>query len=684
MRLSVLLLAASAMLTACAMSQGPSTGTGSQAAVGPEAAGPTIGSFGFDTAGMDRSVPPGENFYSFANGSWARNTAIPEDRSNYGMFTVLEEQSLKRSRGILEEAAARPGSKIGDLYASFMDEAAINAGGIAPLKPRLADIAAIASKGQLAARLADLFRAGVDSPFLLYVNQDDKQPDTYVAQVYQGGLGMPDRDYYLSAEPRLTETRAAYQAYLAKLLTMAGEGDAQARAAAVVRFETGLARAQWTRTESRDSTKTYNKWQRGDFAAKAPGFDWDAYLKGGGLDGQSIFLVAQPSAMTGMARMFATTPLPVLKDYLLAATLNAYAPYLSRDFVDAHFAFNETRLSGTPANAERWKRGTNLAKALIGEEVGKEYVARYFTPETKAEAERLVGNIITAMHQRLDRLDWMAPETRAKAQAKLAAFTPKIGYPDKWRDYSAYEVRRDDLLGNVMRGNAFEYQRNLNKLGQPVDRGEWGMTPMEINAYANFSMNEIVFPAAILQPPFFDPKADPAINYGGIGAVIGHEISHHFDDQGSKYDASGKLTDWWTPADLARFKALTGALVKQYDAYEPLPGGHVQGALTLGENIADLAGLTMAHEAYLLSLGGRPAPVLDGFSGEQRFYLGWAQIWRRNYREANLRQRLLTDPHAPSEQRTWIVRNLDPWYDAFRPDRGQSLYLEPAERVRIW
>jgi putative endopeptidase len=374
----------------------------------------------------------------------------------------------------------------------------------------------------------------------------------------------------------------------------------------------------------------------------------------------------------------------VLKDYLLVHTIDDHAPYLSKPFVDAEFAFNSGVLSGTPENQDRWKRGVTLVKNLIGEDLGREYVKAWFTPETKKAADELVKNVIAAMGKRIDSLSWMAPETKVKAHAKLAAFMPKIGYPTKWRDYSALKIERGDLLSNVVRANQFDWQRNLNKLGQPIDRTEWQMTPMEINAYANFSMNEIVFPAAILQPPFFDPHADPAVNYGGIGAVIGHEISHHFDDQGAKYDMHGRLSDWWTTEDVSRFAALTDKIVKQYDAYEPLPGMHIQGALTQGENIADLAGLTVAYEAYQLSLKGRKAPVIDGMTGDQRFYLGWAQVWRRNYREANLRQRLMTDPHSPSVQRAGVVRNLDPFYPAFDVKPTQKMYLAPGDRVRIW
>lgn len=645
---------------------------------------PTYGSFGFDTAGMDRSVRPGDDFYAYANGAWARNTPIPADRSNFGMFTVLDELSMSRSRTILEKAATASGSRIGDLYASFMDEQTVEAAGIAPLRPVLESIAALPDKAALAAKMGELVREGMASPFAIYVDQDDKNPETYIAILRQAGLGMPDRDYYLKDDAALTKTRGEYQAYIARLLTLAGEQQAEERAARILAFEAGLAQAHWTKVDSRDSTKTYNKWSRADFDAEAPGFDWGAYLKAAGLDAQEAFLVGQPSAFAGTAKAIANAPLGVLKDYLLVATINAYSPYLSKALVDAEFGFNQTILSGTPQNSERWKRGVTLVKNLIGEDLGQEYVKLYFTPETKAAADELVRNVIAAMGRRIDGLSWMSPETKVKARAKLAAFTPKIGYPSKWRDYSALKIVRGDLLGNAMRGNAFEWQHNLDKLGKPIDRTEWHMTPMEINAYANFGMNEIVFPAAILQPPFFDPHADPAVNYGGIGAVIGHEISHHFDDQGAKYDMNGRLSDWWTAEDVKRFTALTDRLVKQYDGYEPLPGLHVQGALTLGENIADLAGLTVAHEAYLMSLKGKPAPVIDGFTGDQRFYLGWAQVWRRNYREANLRQRLLTDPHSPSIQRAWVVRNLDPFYSAYKVGTGERLHLSPQDRVRIW
>ncbi|WP_375421579.1 M13 family metallopeptidase [uncultured Sphingomonas sp.] len=687
MRSSIFVLAASTALVTASNVAAQTTPAASQAPAStpaPAADRPQLGAFGFDAAGMDRSVKPGSNFYAFANGTWTKATAIPADRSSYGMFTLLDDLSTNRSREILDAEAKRPGSKIGDFYASFTDEAAVNAKGAAPLQPTLAEIKAVKDKQQLAAAMGKLLRQGVASPFAVYVGQDDKAPDTYIVGMMQSGLGMPDRDYYLKTDAKLVEAKTAYAAYLAKLLTLVGEPNADARAAAIIAFETSLAQAHWTRVESRDSDKVYNKLARADFDRQAPGFDWTAFLGAAGVADQGNYLVAQPSAFTGSAKAIASAPLPVLKDYMLVRAINAAAPYLSQPFVEASFAFNQTTLSGTPQNRERWKRGVTLVKNSLGEELGKQYVAKWFTPETKAAALDLVKNVIAALDTRLQNLAWMDPATRVKARAKLAAFTPKIGYPDTWRDYSTLEVRRGDLLGNVQRAEAFEFQRGLNKLGKPIDRGEWGMTPMEINAYANPTMNEIVFPAAILQPPFFDPKADAAVNYGGIGAVIGHEISHHFDDQGSKYDLTGKLTTWWTPQDIERFKGLTDKLVKQYDAYEPLPGMHVQGALTLGENIADLAGLTMSYDAYKLSLQGKPAPVLDGFTGDQRFYLGWAQVWRLNYREAALRQRLLTDPHAPNEQRGNVVRNLDPWYSAFKPATSDTLYLAPGDRVRIW
>ena len=468
------------------------------------------------------------------------------------------------------------------------------------------------------------------------------------------------------------------------MLTLAGEANAPARAKAVFDFETQIARAHWTREESRDADKTYNKLTPADFIRVAPGFPWHDYAAALGVPRVPAMLVAQPTALAGEAKAWAAAPLPVLKDYVATRLLRSYAPYLSRDIDRANFDFYGTTLAGTPEQQVRWKRGVTLVSNGMGEAVGQQYVAKYFPSEAKAQADALVKNLIDAMGDRLRKLEWMAPETKQKALAKLASFTPKIGYPDKWRDYGALQTRRDDLVGNVARANEFDFQRDLGKLGQPIDRAEWFMTPMTINAYANPTMNEVVFPAAILQPPFFDPKADPAVNYGGIGAVIGHEISHHFDDQGRKYDATGKLADWWTPQDVARFKAFTDTLVAQYDAYEPLPGLHIKGGNTLGENIADLAGLTVALDAYHRSLGGKPAPVIDGVTGDQRFYYGWAQVWRQKLREPAARQQLISDEHAPGHQRVLTVRNLDPWYAAFGAKPGDPLYLAPEQRIRIW
>ncbi|WBY08801.1 M13 family metallopeptidase [Sphingomonas sp. 7/4-4] len=697
MRLSLLattFLAAPALLAGCTRGETPppeavaaQTATVAQASVGPVAPAtaprPQLGNYGFDEAGMDKSIAPGDDFYGFANGIWARTTPIPADKSNYGAFNVIDDLSKQRTQEILEAAKNDPNSKIGTTYATYLDTAAIDAKGLAPIQPWLDQIKAVKAKSGLAALYAQADRNGVGGLFGSYVGQDDKNPEAYALNLSQGGLGMPDRDYYLSKDAKLVETKTAYEKHLTNVLTLAGEPNAAARAKAIVAFETRIAQAHWTRIESRDANKTYNMMTVADLPRKAPGFDFKGYFAGIGAPVTNV-IVAQPSAVTGIAKLVQATPVAVLKDQLLVRSLDNFADVLPSAFDKEQFAFYGTTLSGTPEQQVRWKRAVEFTTGAVSDEVSKAYVAKYFPPATKAAADDLVKNVIAAMDRRIDQLDWMAPETKIKAHAKLAAFTPKIGYPDQWHDYSNLQIVAGDAFGNNVRANNWAHEDQISKLGQPIRRWEWGMTPMEVNAYANFGMVEIVFPAAILQPPFFDPNADPAINYGGIGAVIGHELSHHFDDQGAKYNAEGRLTDWWTPADVAAFKKRTDALVAQYDQYEPLPGMHVKGALTLGENVADLAGLTVAYDAYKHSLNGESAPVLDGTSGDQRFYLGWAQVWRRNYREANLRQRLLTDPHSPSQQRTWVVRNLDPWYSAFAPASGNKLFLTPEQRVRIW
>jgi putative endopeptidase len=642
-----------------------------------------LGTFGFDSAGMDATARPGDNFYQYANGTWAKNQAIPADKSNYGMFTKLDDLSRERTRQIIEDAAKDPNGKIGAAYASYLDEAAVEAKGLAPIQPWLNQIKALNSKVDLPALYAAADRMGIGHPFPSFIGLDDKVNTQYAYTMVQGGIGLPDRDYYLGTDARMVGIRAKYLAHLTKVLTLAGEPNAAARAKAIVDFESKVAKVHWTQVESRDATKTYNKMSLAELQKRATGFSFAPFVTGIGVNAAEL-VVAQPSAIIGTAALVGRTPLGVLKDQLLVRSLDGYAAYLPAAFDKEAFAFYGTTLSGTPEQEVRWKRGVNFTVGALSDDVSKLYVQRFFPAETKAAADELVRNVLGAMGRRIDNLTWMAPQTKARARAKLANFNAKIGYPEQWRDYSQLEVRRDDLLGNAIRSAAFEHQYSVGKLGGPVRKWEWGMTPMTINAYANFGMMEVVFPAAILQPPFFDPHADPALNYGGIGAVIGHEISHHFDDQGSKYDETGRLSDWWTPADVAAFQAATKNLVAQYDTYEIFPGAKLKGAFTLGENIGDLAGLTVAYDAYKTSLGGREAPVIDGTSGDQRFYLGWAQVWRRNYREENLRQRLITDPHSPSEQRVAVVRNLDPWYAAFGVEPGQKLYLAPPDRVRIW
>lgn len=693
-------LAATTILAGCATDPAPvevaATPTAAQpvqvAEAAPVAPKPLLGTFGIDTAGLNRAVAPGQDWVEFANGTYLRNLEIPADRSSFGAFNTLDDLSRTRTRGIIEEAAAAPATpgtnaqKVGDFYKSFMDEAAIEQRGVAPLSEDLQPFMAARTKADFARALGESLDGFGPGLFPFYINQDAKQPDRYVPIFAQGGLGMPDRDYYLSNDAKLKAARDKYVPHIARMLTMSGIPEARSTAAArnILAFETRLAQVHWTRVESRDDDKTYNKWSRADFARRAPGFDWSAYMSAAGLAGQNEFIVSQPSAFTGMAKVVAATPLQTLKDWAVLHTARDAAGVLPKAFTEERFDFSSRTLQGTPEMEPRWKRGVNAVNGSIGEAVGELYVARYFPPATKAKMDELVRNIIASMDTRLANLPWMVPETRTKARAKLASFRSKIGYPDKWQDYSGLTIQAGDAYGNAERANAFEYKRQLDKLGKPVDRDEWFMAPMTVNAYANPTMNEIVFPAAILQPPFFDPNADDAVNYGAIGAVIGHEISHHFDDQGRKYDPNGRLTDWWTAEDVKRFEVYATQLADQYSQYEPLPGARINGRLALGENIADLAGMLVAYDAYKLSLGGKEAPVLEGFTGDQRFFLSHAQIWRQKYRENAMRQQLVTGPHSPGTFRPYVSRNLDPWYQAFGVQPGQPMYLPPEQRVRVW
>lgn len=650
---------------------------------------PQLGDWGVDVQGMDLSVKPGDDFYKFVNGQWDAKTEIPADRSSWGGFAVLRDLSDQRTRAIIEESAKQNApagtvaQKVGDFYASFMDEAAIEARGMEPVKPMLAKIDGLTSRDDLARALAENVKLGLGSPVEIGVELDLKDNSKYGVYVGQGGLGMPNRDYYLVDNDRFKATRVKYKTYIAETLKLAGFANAEARAEAIYALEEKIAKGHWTSAESRQIDKLYNPVATAALDKDYAGLGWSTYLQTAGLAGQPQVIVTQPSAIKAALALVANEPMDVWKDYLRFHTVKAASPMLSKAFVDLNFGWAQT-LSGTPKLKDRWKRGVDLVNGTMGEAVGEIYVARYFPPEAKAKADELVRNLIKAMDARLANLAWMAPETKVKARAKLAAFTPKIGYPSKWRDYSALQVERGDLWGNVMRATEFEYQRQLGKIGKPVDRSEWFMTPQTVNAYANPLMNEIVFPAAILQPPFFDPKADDAVNYGAIGAVIGHEISHHFDDQGRKFDMNGNLSDWWTKEDVARFDALAKRVVDQYGSYEPLPGKKVNGELTLGENIADLAGVTIAYDAYKMSLKGKKAGKLGGYTPDQRFFLGFGQVWRNKYREPVLLQQLTTDPHTPGHFRPYVVRNIDAWYSSFGVKPGEKFYLKPEDRAHIW
>jgi predicted metalloendopeptidase len=654
---------------------------------------------GVDLQYVDGSIRPQDDLYRYLNGKWLDTFQLPADKGSYGSFTYVDDATQEQLRGIVDglvqtQAQARAGAgtdetevrKITDLYASFMDEARLETLGLKPLQAEFAAIDAIADRSGVPALIAHLNRIGAGAPFDFYVNQDARNSLQYAVVVHQSGLGMPDRDYYLKDDAKLKEARAKYLAHVAKMFAMAGDAEAEPHAAAVLDLETALARLQWTRVENRDPVKTYNKTTIADLPKLMPGYDWRRYVRGTDIaDKVDSVIISQPSYFSGLGKLMTATPLPVWRAYFKWRVLSAAAPYLSKPFVDERFAFRGTVLNGIPENRPRWKRGIALLDDAMGEALGKLYVEKYFPPPNKARMEALVRNLLDAYRLDIDTLDWMSPDTKKGAQEKLAKLVTKIGYPATWRDYGALQISRDDLWGNVVRANEFEYKRNLDKLGKPVDRGEWQMTPQTVNAYYNPPMNEIVFPAAILQPPFFNVQADDAVNYGGIGGVIGHEISHGFDDTGSQYDADGNLHDWFTQEDHEKFNAKTRALVAQYNAYEPVSGFHVNGELTLGENIADNSGLAIAYKAYHLSLAGRAAPVIDGLTGDERLYLGWVQVWRGKVREAEAMQRVKTDPHSPPAVRgTAPVVNQQGFYAAFGVKEGDKMYLPPGRRVNIW
>jgi putative endopeptidase len=655
---------------------------------------------GIVVANIDASVKPGDDFYLYANGNWIKRSEIPLDRGRIGVFSTLADLSNKRTVGLIEEAAkanAPAGSnvrKIADLYNSFMDEAGIEARGLTSLRPHLEAIAAIHNQHELARALGERLRADVDALnntnyytpnlFGLWVAPGFNDSDHYAAYLLQGGLGLPDREYYLAGSDRMRDIRTKYQAHISAMLKLAGFTETDARAEHIVALEHAIAEKHISLEENEDIHKANNTWKQADFAAKAPGLDWAEYFRGAGLGKQASFIVWQPTAFAGESALVASISLETWKDWLAYHLIEDSAGALSKAFSDERFAFFGKTLAGVLEQRPRWQRGVALVNGLLGDAVGQIYAQRYFPPEAKSQAQAMVTTIVTAFRRRIEALSWMDPATKAEAQAKLTTLYVGIGYPETWRDYSAYEVKADDLFGNFWRAGLFDYHREVARLGLPVDRKEWCMTPQTVNAVNLPLHNGLNFPAAILQPPFYDPQAPAAVNYGAIGAVIGHEISHTFDSEGSAFDSKGRVRNWWTPADLAHFNAAIGRLAAQYDTYKPFPDLAVNGKQTLGENIADVAGIAAAYDAYRASLAGKTAPAQDGFSGDQQFFIAFGQNYGSKTREAALRQQVMTDGHAPSEFRADTVRNLDAWYAAFDVQPGQKLYLAPPDRVQIW
>lgn len=654
----------------------------------PSAANPDLRS-GIETENFDSEVRPQDDFYRYVNGAWLENTTIPEDRSSYNAFVELDDEAEHNLLAIIEDAIAAQDApegsdlrKIGDYYRAFMDSARVEARGIEPLQANLAAIGAISDESDLARYVASLHRQGTAAPFDFYISQDLKDARVYVVYLTQTGLGLPSRDYYLLDQ--FAGARDKYLWYIDRLHDLAEVSTAAAPSETVMAIEKRLAENQWTPVQNRDRDATYNKVAVRDLDELAPGFEWDIWFQELALDVDSV-VVRQPSYLEAVGQAMRQIPIEDWKTYFRHRLISSTAPVLPQEFVNARFELYGRTLAGAESDRPRWKRAISATEGALGEVLGRLYVERHFRPEAKHRMDELVENLRKAFEVSIKDLEWMTDETKVQALDKLAKFRPKIGYPDEWRDYSNLRVDPDDLFGNTRRALAYEYERQVEKLGKPVNRAEWFMTPQTVNAYYSPSMNEVVFPAAILQPPFFNMEADDAVNYGAIGGVIGHEFSHGFDDQGRKSDGDGNLRDWWTAEDAAEFEERARGLVEQYNAYSPVEGMHVNGELTLGENIGDLAGLTVAYRAYRMSLDGEEAPVIDGLTGDQRFFIGWAQAWRGLYREENLKERLVQDPHSPAEYRTnGIVSNMPAFYEAFDVDEDDAMYIPPEKRVKIW
>ena len=650
---------------------------------------PVLGTFGIATENMDTSVQPGDNFYEYVNGGWLETMEIPADKSRFGAFNALADQAEGRVRQIIESAASKPNpsadeKRIGDFYNAYLNTDRIEKLGLSPIQDDLDRIRAAKTKNDILKLMTDT-SMGLDGPVSPYVYIDAKKNDEYIVYLTQSGLSLPNRDYYFDDSEKGEAILTGYKNLAETMLTEAGLENASERAEAILAFETQLADGHWTRVKQRDRDLTYNKMSVADLTQTAPGIDWSGMLDAMGLGSQDTVVIREKSAVTNAAKVFADAPLDVLKDYLTVSLMNGHSAYLPTRIDDAQFEFYGKTLRGTEEQRPRWKRAVSSVNGTLGEVVGKVYVAEHFPPASKAQMSVLVENLRASFKDGINGLDWMADATKEQAQYKLKKFNPKIGYPDKWETYKGLNVDADDLIGTIQSARKWSWEDSIAQLGQPIDRDEWGMTPQTVNAYYNSILNEIVFPAAILDAPFFDPAADPAVNYGGIGAVIGHEMGHGFDDQGRKSDGDGIQRDWWTPADADAYEANAKLLAEQYSAFEPLPGEKLDGRLGLGENIGDLTGVTMAYAAYKKSLNGKEAPEIGGFTGDQRFFMAWAQVWAIKWKEKALSAQIKNGPHSPGEYRAnGIVRNFGPWYDAFDVQPGDAMYIPPEKRVKIW